>query len=272
MKRFSVALICASLISLPLLAAKAGPMEQIRVVAVNPVPEPETVTTVIQIPGIGDVRDGNPVWVQVRIDGFALGANSPFDRADELVNSDMGQTIHVIVDNHSYFAVNGPSIQPFNEEGWYYNQSYKFEIPFKLKEGFHSLRIFPARSFGESLKGEGTYQAIYFYLGKHSDGSQADALSRPYITYNEPSEQTQYVDSKPVLLDFYVNNCELSPDGYKARITIDGKTQRTLVSWRPYYIYGLSKGKHTLRLELIDEKNKVVPGPYNDIQHTFAIN
>ena len=148
MNHFSVALICASLLSFSLMAAKSpsGTTDQIRIVAVNPVPEPETVMTVIQIPRQGDVRDGNPIWVQVRIDGFALGSNSPFDRADELVNSDMGQTLHVIVDNHPYFAINGPSIQPFNEEGWYYNQSYKFEIPFKLKEGFHSLRIFPARS------------------------------------------------------------------------------------------------------------------------------
>jgi hypothetical protein len=271
MKQYAIALICASLVSLPLVAQKGAPMDQIRIVAVDSIPEPETVVTAIQLPHDGDVVDGNPVWVQIRVDGYALGTNSQFDRAGEIANSDQGQTIRVVVDNNPYFIVNGPSIQPFNEEGFYYNQSYKFEIPYRLKDGFHSIRIFPARSFGESLKGSRTYQAGHFNVGKGGSGSQADALFKPYLTYNEPSDQMNLMENKPVLLDFYITNCELSPDGYKVRLTLDGKIQRTIASWRPYYIYGLKKGKHTLRLELVDEKNKVVPGPYSDVQQTITV-
>ncbi|MBF8262742.1 MAG: hypothetical protein HW387_407 [Parachlamydiales bacterium] len=267
-----MALICASL-ALPLMAQKesGAPTDQIRIVAVDPIPEPETVVTLIQLPHEGDVVSGNPVWIQLRVDGYALGTNSPFNRAGEIANSDMGQTVHVVIDDNPYFAINGPSIQPFNEEGFYYNQSYKFEIPYKLKDGFHSIRVFPARSFGESLKGDRTYQAGHFHVGKASNGEQLGVLNRPYLTYNEPSDQMRLLENKPVLLDFYITNCELSPDGFKVRMTIDGKTQRTVTSWRPYYIYGLKGGKHTLRLELVDEKNKVVPGPYNDVQHTIVV-
>ena len=272
MKCYAIGLILASLVTFPLIAQKADAMkDQIRIVAVNPTPEPETVVTVVQLPHDGDVVRGNPTWVQLRVDGYALGVDSPFDRKNEIANSNMGQTIHVVIDNEPFFAINGPSIQPFNEEGFYYNQSYKFEVPFKLKEGFHSIRVFPARSFGESLKGERTYQAGYFFVGKETNGSLEDLLSKPCLTYNEPSDQASLNESKPVLLDFYIANCELSPDGYKVRLTIDGKVQRTFVSWRPYYVYGLKKGKHALRLELLDEKNKVVPGPYNDVQHTIVI-
>ncbi len=272
MKYYAIALICASLVSLPLVAQKGnGAMDQIRIVAVNATPEPETVVTIVQLPHDGSVVNGNPVWVQLRVDGFALGTDSPFDRRSEIANSSMGQTIHVVIDNEPYFAINGPSIQPFNEEGFYYNQSYKFEVPTKLKEGLHTIRVFPSRSFGESLKGEKTYNATYFFVGKETNGSQANVLSRPYLTYNEPSDQMGLVENKPVLLDFYIANCELSPDGYKVRLTIDGKIQRTFVSWRPYYVYGLKKGKHTLRLELLDEKNKVVTGPYNDVQQTIVV-
>jgi hypothetical protein len=245
--------------------------DQVRIVAVDPIPEPETVTTVIQIPRDGDTVSGNPVWVQIRVDGYALGVNSPFNRAGEIANSNAGQSIHVVIDNNPYFPVNGPSIQPFNEEGFYYNQSYKFEIPYKLSDGFHTIRIFPARSFGESLKGERTYQVGYFNVGKIGNRDQLDALSRPYLTYNEPSDQMYLVENKPVLFDFYIANCELSPDGYKIRLSIDGKTRRSITSWQPYYIYGLKNGSHTLRVELIDEENKVVPGPYNDVQRTIMI-
>ena len=98
----------------------------------------------------------------------------------EIANSKMGQTIHVVIDNEPYFAINGPSIQPFNEEGFYYNQSYKFEIPTKLKEGFHTIRIFPARSYGESLKGSKTFLSSYFFVGKETDRALAD-VSRGLI-------------------------------------------------------------------------------------------
>jgi hypothetical protein len=72
-----------------------------------------------------------------------------------------------------------------------------------------------------------------------------------------------------VLLDFYITNCQLSKDGYKVRLTIDGSDQRILTNWVPYYLYGLSKGKHRIKLELLDEKNKVVPGAYATVERTF---
>jgi hypothetical protein len=73
------------------------------------------------------------------------------------------------------------------------------------------------------------------------------------------------------LLDFYLSNCDLSPDGYKVRLTVDGTMTRVISSWQPYYISGLKKGTHTIRLELIDEKNLLVPGIFNDNQRTITI-
>ena len=49
-------------------------------------------------------------------------------------------------------------------------------------------------------------------------------------------------ESQPVLLDFFISNCELTSDGYKVRLIVDGDAIRTLTSWQPYYIYGLKKG------------------------------
>ena len=249
---------------------KKEPQDYVRLMAVRPTPEAETVSLFIALPHDGDKVRGNPVWIQTRVEGYALGTDSSFDRAYEIANSKMGQTIHVIIDDRPYFAINEPAIDPFREQGNYYIVSYKFEVPFRLDSGLHTIRAFPARSFGEALKGENTYAVSTFYIGDQTDRMKAD-LSRPYITYNEPSDQMDLVESKPVLLDFYVSNCALSADGYKIRLTIDGSIQRTITVWQPYYIYGLKKGKHTVRLELLNAKNIVVPGPFNDVQRTINI-
>jgi len=170
--------------------------------------------------------------------------------------------------------MNGPSIEPFNEDGWYYNQSYKFKIPYKLRPGLHTLRVFAVRSFGESLKGERSFYSMYFFVGgdKSQKNEQDGMLSQPYLTYNEPSGQVPLIEGKPILLDFYISNCELTPDGYKVRMSIDDTVQRILTSWSPYYIYGLNKGKHKIHLELLDERNLPVQGASNSVHRSFEVN
>jgi hypothetical protein len=119
------------------------------------------------------------------------------------------------------------------------------------------------------LKGNRTFVALPFYVGKR-EGKEAD-LSKPYLTYNEPSEHLELVDNRPILLDFYISNCELTSDGYKVRLSVDGKVVRTLSVWVPYYLYGLKAGKHTIRLELLDRSEKLVDGPFSDVSQTIHI-
>jgi hypothetical protein len=261
--------IFASLMLTTTLLAGTAKETNIRTMPVARTPESSTIVLVTAIPQTGEVLD-NPVWIQFRIDGYALGAASQFDRADEIAGTDMGQTVHVVIDNRPYFPINEPALDPFDEGGFYYDMSYKFQVPFQLKEGMHTMRMFPARSYGESLKGEKTFSVTQFYIGKEKDNPAMD-ISGPYITYNEPSDQMELVENRPILLDFYLTNAELSADGYKVRLTLDGKVNRTLTSWQPYYIYGLKRGKHTVRLELLDNNNKLVPGMFNDVQQTITV-
>jgi hypothetical protein len=249
----------------------AANRSNIRTMPVARSSESNTALLAVPLPQPGQVLSGNPVWVQFRVDGYALGAaSSQFDRSNEVAVSDMGQTVHIVIDNMPYFAVNEPALDPFDEAGWYYSMSYKFELPQRLKEGMHTIRAFLARSFGESLKGDNSFAALNFYVGKEVENSSVD-LSQPYITYNEPNDRMHLQEGKPILLDFYVCNAELSSDGYKVRLTIDGKVNRVITSWQPFYIYGLKKGKHTVRLELLDPENTLVPGTFNDVQQSFTV-
>ncbi len=249
----------------------AGVAEEggIRTMPVSRTPEANTVVLRLAFPKEGALV-GSSIWVQFRVDGFALGSPSPFERANEVAVSNMGQTVHVVIDNHPYFAINGPAIDPFDQSGNYYDTSYKFEIPFRLSQGQHTIRLFPTRSFGESLKGDNTFVASQFYVGSQKGDQEID-LSAPYLTYNEPNSHMSLQAGQPILLDFYVSNAELSADGYKVRLSIDGKSNRVLTSWQPYYIYGLKAGKHTVRLELLDEKNQQVSGPFNDVSQTIIV-
>ena len=250
-------------------AIEAG--EQIRIMPVSRTPESNSIILALVIPKQGGLVSSNPVWIQFRLDGYSLGSgSSQFDRAGEVSVSKLGQTVHVVVDERPYIAINEPAINPFNEEGWYYNSSYKFELPFTLDEGMHTIQMFPARSYGESLKGENTFQAISFYVGEKKNNPRLD-LSKPHIIYNEPGDQIPLRADLPVLLDFYVQNCELTSDGYKVRLTVDGKINRILTTWQPYYIYGLGRGKHTIHLELIDASGNRVSGLYNDVERTILI-
>ncbi len=241
----------------------------IRTMPVPRTPESNTIVLRIAVPKDGEYV-GPSSWIQFRIDGYALGAASQFERASEVVETDLGQTVHVVIDDYPYFLINEPALDPFNEAGYFYDTSYKFQIPYSLDEGMHTIRMFPARSFGESLKGDKTFQAIKVYVGNNNNDNVD--LSSPYITYNEPSDSMNLVEGKPILLDFWVSNTELSSDGYKVRLSIDGVVNQTITSWQPYYIYGLKKGEHTIRLELLDKKGIPVPGRFNDVKQTITVN
>lgn len=242
----------------------------IRIVPVMPTPEPEFAKIHYVFPQEGEIKNKNPVNVQVQETGFPLGVNSDFLRAKEILNNKRGQSLHVIVDNHPYFIVYQEVVDALDDNILYFDQTLNFDIPFNLEPGEHVIRMFPVRSFNESLKGEGCFAARTFYFKTKKNNPEID-LSIPYLTYNQPQGRYPGNSSQPILLDFYISNCELSKDGYKVRITIDNTITRVLTLWTPYYIYGLKKGSHKIQLELIDPQNKPVVGMFNNAQQIITI-
>lgn len=245
---------------------------EVRIVPVKPTPEANTITLKMIFPRPYENKRKTPVNVQLRVEGFPLGTITQNDRAKEIYNDPDGQAIHVVIDNEPYLIYNQSVEDSFDENREYYDKILSFHIPFVLKPGQHVIRCFPARSYGESLKGDGCFSAEVFYFQdrKKSDTMNVN-LQKPYITYNEPQGRYPAHKADPLLLDFYVSNCQLSGDGYKVRLSIDGKLTRVITQWTPYYLYGLSSGKHTVKLELIDKDNHVVPGFFNVVERQIDI-
>lgn len=244
----------------------------IQVVPVARSPDPDHVETRILFPKENELKTSSVVKGQIRVEGFPLGYDTEQPRSKEVWNDPRGQSLHIFIDNQPYFSVNEALFDALDDVEEYFDSTADFEIPFKLQPGMHIIRVFPARSYNESVKADRAFAASVFYYQEKKGNKEVD-LSGPYLTYNEP--QGEY-DSKgrnpePILLDFYLTNCNLSVDGYKVRLTIDNDNMRAITSWQPYYIYGLKKGVHKIRLELLDPQNDIVPGIFNDVTRTITI-
>lgn len=263
-----------SLVSLTPLSADNFPFKpnptNIRIVPVAPTPESNTVKLEIVFPEKSEIKKNEPVKLQFKISGFSLRTNSEFPRIRELWNDPEGQSIHVIVDNRNFFSINRANIRDIDSRESFRTQIIEVDIPFYLSSGEHIVRAFPVRSYNESLKNRGTLAVETFYFRSKDDAIDQN-LSGPYLTYNEPAGTFDYGEDQPILLDFLISNTELSRDGYKIELTIDGTIQRYLTTWVPYYIYGLKPGTHVIRLRLLDPQNKTVAGEFNDFQETIVI-
>lgn len=267
---FGLLLACALSQFAAEIGTKAPNPSLVRIVAVRPTPEPTNVETAIVFPRQEQVLWGNPVRVQARLIGFSVGTNSDFEREHEIFNDPGGQSLLIFIDDHHPVEIYKSTIDSLDNNNLFYDVMLTTRIPFHLKEGKHVIRAFPDRSYGESLKGPGCYAASIFYIGSRMDNLDVD-LRAPYMTYNEPLETMRYRSDRPLLLDFYLSNVQLSPDGYKIKVTIDGEIIRSLTRWVPYYIYGLTPGVHTVRLQLIDGQNKQVPGLFNDVTRKVTL-
>ncbi len=157
----------------------------IRVVTVDPTPEPNQVKTRIQFPKADGLVSSQPIKGQIKLEGYPLGTDSDFPREKEIYNNPEGQSLHVFIDNQPYFPLNEAVIDALQDFENYYDQMVMFEVPYTLQPGMHVMRAFPVRSFGESLKGDNCYDMHVFYYKIIKDNPKM-ILDGPYLTYNEP--------------------------------------------------------------------------------------
>lgn len=243
----------------------------VNIMAVSKTPLSENTKIEILNPQNLEVENGSSIQMKVRVSNYPLGEDSNFPRAKEVYNWDIGQSIRISVDNKPFFAKITPQISSSNDKDIYFQKTYQFELPFFITEGKHIIRAYLVRSYGESLKSKNTFDVVSFYY-KHKKELHEDIdLSKPYLTVNEPADDQIYDDDKPILLDFYLKNCNLSQNGYKVKIIIDDALMTFLEKWTPYYILGLRKGNHTINLQLVDANKEAVPGLFNDITTKFSI-
>lgn len=184
------------------------------------------------------------------VQNYTLGNQTPDAGQKRCANSAKGQHIHFILDNKPYEALYKPANKVF------------------LKPGKHTLIAFLSRSYHESIKTSTAYVVKQITVGTTAD--TAVDITKPMLVYSRPKGYYIGQDTGRVLVDFYVINTKLSPKGNRVRLTVNG-TVFMLSNWKPYLVEGLPMGESTIKLELVDKKGRVIPGPYNVVERKITL-
>lgn len=185
------------------------------------------------------------------IKNYSLGIPTT-DAGEKLcANSPQGQHIHHILNNEPYTA--------------HYEGGFKKT----LKDGQYLSLSFLSRSYHESIKNKTAYQITQFSVGVNDIAKPYD-LSKPMLFYSRPKGEYKGADTKYVLLDFYLVNCDLSKKGYKVKASING-VDFLLEQWTPFFIEGMKEGDNTIELTLLDKNNSIVQAPFNPMKRTIKL-
>ncbi len=214
-------------------------------------------------PENGEVLEsGSDLTVTVEVDSFEAGIRTDTPRAEAIANSENGQHVHIIVDGGPYYAN--------------YEPGSPFDIGM-LEDGAHTAVVFPSRSYHESVKNPGAMDFVNFYVGEEAGDFPFDP-DAPTIIYSRPKGAYAGEGAERIMLDFYLQNVELSEDGYSARYEIrkmgeeEVLASTTLTEWVPSFVEGLGAGTYVFKLELLDADGNVVPGLFNTTEREVVVN
>lgn len=187
----------------------------------------------------------------LRGDTYTLGQQSADVDSKMCANSGKGQHIHLIVNDEPYAAK-------------YVNQ-FTHDIP----DGEHHVLAFLSRSYHESIKSNGANVAVKVNV-KDKSIISTEAVKEPMLFYSRPKGTYVGNDTKNLMLDFFLKNVNLSDNGYKVKVNING-TETIVSKWQPYYLNGLPMGENTVTLTLLDKDGNKVDAPLNPVSRTFTL-
>lgn len=238
-----------------LAASESGAMEQdgLKLTAFDTSPKFPDARLNLREPAAGSTVNTTEVPFKYELQNYELTAQTEGAAQHDHANSAQGQHIHNIVDNEPYTA------------------HYNTEFTKPMKAGSHVVLSFLSRSYHESLKHAGAFdlRVINVSDSKSGPGAGFDTKGQ-HLFYSRPKGEYVGNDTEKVMLDFYLVNTTLSANGNKVRATINGKSF-LIDQWLPHTIEGLPMGESTIKLELVDQDGKVVPGPFNTVERKITL-
>lgn len=159
-------------------------------------------------------------------------------------------------ENGSHIALWLPSqkIQPIT----------KADYQTKLDNGNYTAIAFLCDEQELSIKQPEAYVIRSFNVGK-VEKSENDTDSVMVILNNPYTKPT----SNPII-DFYLVNTNISKSGNKVLLTID-KNEFQLHNWSAYKVNGLSKGKHKIKIQLLDNKGVMLQSLFSADSTTIDV-
>ena len=179
------------------------------------------------------------------ISDYDLGEQTINTVDNQLANSGKGQHIHFIVNNGPYSA--------------HYTNNFKK----KLNDNNNVILAFLSRSYHESVKNPKAF--VLTQIGENKID-----LNKEVLFYSRPKGTYKGKDTEKLLLDFYLINTTISPEGNKIKASINN-TEFIITEWAPYYLQGLPKGEIKIKLELLNSEGKLVDSPFNPSERTVIL-
>lgn len=206
----------------------------------------DDVSLKINSPKPGQLVDGDEVDFTVDLQGYETEPG--------------GAHVHVKVDNLPYQAYYKAGKEPF-----------KLNLKeLGLQPGMHRIRAFPSRPWHESVKAPHAFAPTYFYYKEKT--ADVPKLDGPLLTYSRPKGRYEVTPPENrILFDYYLSGAQMGPNAYSIRYTLDDRLPITVVNWAPIWLEALEPGKHTIKVELLDENEAVANTPFNPTEETFEV-
>ncbi len=203
-------------------------------------------------PAVGSDLPSGKNQFAFEVGNYELGQQTPGAETMGLANSGKGQHIHLILNN-------GP-----------YSAHYEPEFLKEMEDGHYVMLAFLSRSYHESVKNANSFAVQQFVVGTPEDNYKEADLTAPHMFYSRPKGTYKAGDYDKLLLDFFLVNTDLGPEGNKVRATING-VEFTLTKWAPYVVEGLEAGETTVKLEFIDKDGNLIESPFNPVERTVTL-
>lgn len=193
---------------------------------------------------------GAPVEVKIELTGYETFQDPA---------TKQGQYVALMLDNFAtvfaYYDVTKP---------WVFK---------KIPKGTHTLRVFPMRPWGESIKEDSAFATVTFHVGE-KDGKNVVESGTPVLTVVSPRGKVRGETGK-VLLDFLVTGCPIAEKGTsdntcRVRYKVDTEKEVTLAKEEAVWLENVAPGKHAYVVG-ITKDDKIVPGAFTLVQGSFDL-
>jgi hypothetical protein len=226
-------------------------------IAIKPVtgsPEfPDAQLTIKNVKAELQGTDSVKLTIDYDVKNYELKSQTSDAAGKNCNNSKDGQHIHFILDNQPYQAL--------------YTPTKTFTVPVKSE---HYLMSFLSRSYHESLKTPKAGVLYHFSVDEKGKLTKMDIPKTPMIFYSRPKGDYLGADTKNLLLDFYVYNTTLAPDGNKVKVDVNG-TNFDIDKWQPYFIENAPMGDVTVKVQLVDKDGKNIEGVNTSVSRTAKL-
>lgn len=255
-----------------------------------------TPTLKIVEPKADSTVNSSTVKVKLQLSGDLKGYKPMMDP-----ETHTGNHIHVILDNQPYEAYYNID-QPFElrnvadgEHTLRVFPSRPWHESFKNDGAFAMVKFTVRNGGGDNTKPATTSSGQQMSNAKGNVNSNTNANAsatpegkemqptnvgstfdpkKPLLTYSRPKGEYKGADTDAVMIDFWLSNGKLVGDGgeYRVRYTVDNGDAKYIDKWAPIWLSGWTAGKHTIKLELVDQNGVTIDnGGYNATSRDITI-